>query len=54
MKNEGITLDVKVNNKEVKELINDIQELDDILPNIVVKNNENVYITINHFKSDNE
>lgn len=50
MEKENLKLDIKVNTEEIEEAIDKAEELEDMLPRIVVKHNENVYITINNFK----
>lgn len=52
MRNDELSVDIKVNTEELEEAIDKADELEDILPKIVIKHNENVYVTINHFKED--
>lgn len=44
-----INVDVKVNKEEVEDTITELKEAVDIRPNITIRNNKNVYITINYF-----
>ena len=44
-----INVDVKVNKEEVEDTITELKEAVDIRPNITIRNNKNVYVTINYF-----
>lgn len=44
-----IDLDINVNREQLDDTIVELRELKDTKPNITVRNNENVYITINNF-----
>ena len=44
-----INVDVKVNKEEVEDTITELKEAIDVRPNITVRNNKNVYVTINYF-----
>lgn len=44
-----INVDVKVNKEEVEDTIAELKEAVDIRPNITIRNNKNVYVTINYF-----
>ena len=45
----SIDLDINVNREQLDDTIEELRELKDTKPNIVVRNNQNVYITINNF-----
>lgn len=49
MKKSGIDLDINVNREGLDDTIEELKELKDTKPNITVRNNQNVYITINNF-----
>ena len=51
MKNNDINLKVNVDVKELKNMKKELEEINELFPNIKV-NIENVYITINHFNND--
>lgn len=44
-----INVDVKVNKEEVEDTIAELKEAVDVRPNITIRNNKNVYVTINYF-----
>ena len=44
-----IDLDINVNREQLDDTIVELRELKDTKPNITVRNNKNVYITINNF-----
>ena len=46
---KGIDLDVNVNREQLDDTIEELRELKDTKPNIIIRNNENVYVTINNF-----
>lgn len=46
---EPINIDVKVNREEVDDTIQELKEACDNKPNITIRNNNNVYVTINYF-----
>ena len=46
---EPINIDVKVNREEVDDTIQELKEICDNKPNITIRNNNNVYITMNYF-----
>lgn len=48
-KNNSIDLDINVNREQLDDTIEELKELKDTKPNITVRNNQNVYITINNF-----
>lgn len=48
-KNNSIDLDINVNREQLDDTIEELRELKDTKPNITVRNNQNVYITINNF-----
>lgn len=50
IKKEGtIDLDINVNREQLDETIEELRELKDTKPNITIRNNQNVYVTINNF-----
>lgn len=55
MKQEEIKVNfdiIKRFKKSIDETIESAEELAEALPQMIFKNNKNVYITINHFKED--
>lgn len=46
---EPINIDVKVNREEVDDTIQELKETCDNKPNITIRNNNNVYVTMNYF-----
>ena len=46
---EPINIDVKANREEVDDTIQELKEVCDNKPNITIRNNNNVYVTINNF-----
>lgn len=49
-KNNEIELDLKINNQEELEKTADtLERIGDAMPNIVVRNNQNVYFTVNNW-----
>ena len=50
MKNkETITIDVDVDNEKLQDMADIMKEVNDTKPNITIRNNENVYVTVNNF-----
>ena len=49
MSKNGIDLDINVNREQLDDTIEELRELKDNKPNIIVRNNENVYVTVNNF-----
>lgn len=52
-----LKLDIEVNKDELEETADTLERIGDAMPNIVVRNNENVYFTVNNFiekKEDTE
>ena len=49
-------LDINVNVKKdgLEDLADTMERIGDAMPNIVVRNNENVYLTINNWINDNK
>ena len=47
--NNTINIDAKVNKEEVEDTITELKEVADVKPNITIRNNKNVYVTINYF-----
>lgn len=48
-KMEPIKVDVEVNREETDDTIQELKEVCDNRPNITIRNNNNVYVTINNF-----
>lgn len=46
---DPITVDIKVNREEVDDTIQELKEVCDNKPNITIRNNNNVYVTMNYF-----
>lgn len=44
-----LKLDIEVNKDELEETADTLERIGDAMPNIVVRNNENVYFTVNNF-----
>lgn len=47
--NNKIKIDIEVNKKELEETADTLEKIGDAMPNIVIRNNENVYLTVNNF-----
>lgn len=53
--NNEIELDLKINNQEELEKTADtLERIGDAMPNIVVRNNQNVYFTVNNWVEKEE
>lgn len=57
----SVDLDINVNREQLDDTIEELRELKDTKPNITIRNNQNVYVTINNFnetekewRTDNE
>ena len=48
MNKQTIDLDVNVNKEGLSDMVKELEELTGINPNIIIRNNDNVYITINN------
>ena len=48
-KNNSIDLDINVNREQLDDTMEELRELKDTKPNITIRNNQNVYVTINNF-----
>ena len=46
---EPITVDIKVNKEGVDDAVRDLKEACDDRPNITIRNNNNVYVTMNYY-----
>ena len=46
---EPTTIDIKVNREEVDDTIQELKEACDNKPTIIIRNNNNVYVTMNYF-----
>lgn len=44
-----LDISVNVNKEQLDETIGELRELKDTKPNITIRNNQNVYVTINNF-----
>lgn len=51
MNNNDINLKVNVDMEELKNMKEELEEINELFPNVEIKI-ENVYITINHFNND--
>lgn len=49
IKNSSIDLDINVNREQLDDTIEELRELKDTKPNITIRNNETVNVTINNF-----
>ncbi len=49
-----LKLDIEVNKDELEETADTLERIGDAMPNIVVRNNENVYFTVNNFIEKNQ
>ena len=47
--NNSIDLDINVNREQLDDTIEELRELKDTKPNVTIRNNQNVYVTINNF-----
>lgn len=47
--NNSIDLDINVNREQLDDTVEELRELKDAKPNITIRNNQNVYVTINNF-----
>ena len=45
----SIDLDINVNKEQLDDTIEELKEIKDSKPNITIRNNQNVYVTINNF-----
>ena len=53
-KTNSLDIDINVNREQLDDTIEELRELKDTKPNITVRNNQNVYITINNFNEPEE
>lgn len=44
-----VKLDIEVNKDELEETADTLERIGDAMPNIVVRNNQNVYFTVNNW-----
>ncbi len=49
MREEDIKINIKTNNKELEEMADTLERIGDAMPNIVIRDNQNVYLTINNW-----
>lgn len=54
MNDNKIKLDVEVNDNGLEEMADTIERIGDAMPNIVVRNNQNVYFTVNNWVTKEE
>ena len=54
MKNKDLDINVNVKKDGLEDLADTMERIGDAMPNIVVRNNENVYLTINNWINDNK
>jgi len=47
--NNELNLDVKVNTDELEKMADSMERIGDAMPNLVIRNNQNVYVTINNW-----
>ena len=47
--NNELNLDVKVNTNELEKMADLMERIGDAMPNLVIRNNQNVYVTINNW-----
>lgn len=45
----SLELDINVNKEQLDDTVEELKELKDTKPNITIRNNQNVYVTINNF-----
>lgn len=49
MREEDIKINIKTNNEELEEMADTLERIGDAMPNIVIRDNQNVYLTINNW-----
>lgn len=54
MNSKDLELNVNVKKDGLEDLADTMERIGDAMPNIVVRNNENVYLTINNWINDNK
>lgn len=54
MNNNDLDINVNVKKDGLEDLADTMERIGDAMPNIVVRNNENVYLTINNWINDNK
>ena len=47
--NREVGLDIKVNREELDDTVEELREITDTRPNITIRNNKDVYVTINYY-----
>lgn len=52
--NNKICVDIDVNKEGVEDTIEELKEAVNIKPNITIRNNNNVYVTINYWNKEEE
>lgn len=50
--NNKIKIDVEVNKDELEETADTLERIGDAMPNIVIRNNQNVYLTVNNWSNN--
>ena len=53
MNNKDLDLNINVKKDGLEDLADTMERIGDAMPNIVVRNNQNVYLTINNWINDN-
>lgn len=51
MKTDDINLKVNVDSEGLEDTVDILREATELLPNITIRNNEQVYVTINYFNT---
>ena len=51
---QGIDFDININKEGVEDTLTEIKEATSMLPNITIRNNDNVYVTINLWNRESE
>ena len=52
--NRQLRKDINVNKEQLDDTIDELKELNDTRPYITIRNNKNVYVTINYFNKEAE
>ena len=52
--NNELNLDVKVNTDELEKMADSMERIGDAMPDLVIRNNQNVYVTINNWTNTND
>ncbi len=54
MNNKDLDINVNVKKDGLEDLADTMERIGDAMPNIVIRNNQNVYLTINNWINDNK